>query len=102
MKKLLLSILALLLNSSCVFAGFPTAKVTYLVVDRQGIPVDKAWVDAGFIEASSRSVTGYTDTNGIFVAEDISSGGSGCLVKKKDITGAAAGMRLSTKIATNC
>ncbi len=83
MRKMLFSVLVLFLSSDFVFAGLPKAKVTYRVVDQKGFPIDNAWVDAGFIEASSRSVTGYTDTNGVFVAKDISSGGVGCLVKKE-------------------
>lgn len=97
MKKLLFCVLVLLLDTGCVFAGFPTAKVTYRVVDEQGYPIDKAWVDAGFIEASSRSVTGYTDTNGIFIAEDISSGVSGCGVKKDGCYGGGGGYAFKYK-----
>lgn len=97
MKKLLFCVLVLLLDTGCVFAGFPTAKVTYRVVDEQGYPIDKAWVDAGFIEASSRSVTGYTDTNGIFIAEDVSSGVSGCGVNKDGYYGGGGGYAFKYK-----
>lgn len=83
MKKWLLLALVMQFNAGCVFAGLPKAKVTYHVIDQQGNPVEGAAVVAGFVEASSRNVKGTTDTNGCFTAEDISSGGSGALVRKE-------------------
>jgi hypothetical protein len=83
MKSLSLMLVITLLSSGCAVAGLPKAKITYRVVDQEGNPIVGAHVDVGFVEASGRSVTGFTDTNGIFVAEDISSGGAGSLVKKE-------------------
>lgn len=82
MRNIGFVVVVCLLNSGCVFAGFPKAKITYRVVDQEGLPIEGAHVDVGFIEASSRSVVGVTDTSGVFVAEDICSGGAGSLIKK--------------------
>lgn len=51
----------------------------------------------GFIEASSRNVKGTTDTNGYFTAEDISSGGSGALVKKEGFHDGGGGCNFKFK-----
>ena len=97
MKKWLLVALIMQVNTGCVFAGLPMAKVTYQVIDQQGRAVEGAELQVGFIEASSRSVKGITDTNGLFVAEDISSGGSGALVKKEGFHDGGGGCNFKFK-----
>lgn len=44
MKKWLLIAVVMQVNTGCVFAGLPIAKVTYHVVDQLGNPVEGASV----------------------------------------------------------
>lgn len=82
MKKWLLIVLLGISNAGCMALGLPKAMITYQVIDEAGVPVEDAEVDAGFIEASSVSVGGRTDTNGLCTVQGPCSGGAGSSITK--------------------